>query len=927
MKPHKLFRFNILYLSLGAAFYAQADTLPSTHGQDGEIISTRLEPIQIHAKKQKTRRSSEVTGLGKLIKSSQTINQEQVLNIRDLTRYDPGIAVVEQGRGASAGYSVRGMDRNRVALSVDGIAQAQSYTAQSPLAGKIYAGSGAINEIEYENVKTVEISKGANSSEYGNGALAGSVAFQTKQAADIIEDGKNWGLQTKNAYSGKNDTFTHSIALAGKSGGWEGLVIYTDRNGHEIKGHKDAGKHAQSYERYIPATGNGGYFIITDECQDGYEACKKYAKPGAKAIAHTETVSAEDYTGANRLLADPLNYRSQSWLLRPGYRFNQRHYVGAVAEYTKQQFDLRDMSFPAYIPTTENGKRKDLAFNSGGPYSGSNIAERLFATGNLGMLKGGYGLNYAGGVFHDEHHTKARYGFEYIYENKEKDHLLDYARIAYDRQKIDLASHMQRVHCSQYPQVDKNCRPDTDKPFSFYESDKHLYREQHNTLQAAFQKSLNTAWSRHRISANLGLDSFRSDLKHSDLYYIYADQASHDSAPDLPPGLTDAERRQWYRTVGNKRNGTRENPYYLAPAQTTVQTVDFCDYTGKAYNYADCTGRLIQGKSRHIALQDNIALGKHIDLGFGARYDYRKTRSDVYAVSTGRHRIFSWNSGIVLKPAAWLDLSYRISTGFRLPSFSEMYGWRAAHDKIYIPELKPEKSRNQEWGIVFKGNFGNLETSYFSNRYQDLIAFGCLKDNRGSCGRYGYQNAQSAKLNGINIIGNIDWNGVWDKLPEGLYSKLAYNRIRVKDAQVNPNVTSATTPFFDALQPSRYIIGLGYDHPNGRWGWNIMHTYSKGKSEDELQGSRKLILADFAQKAAYKRTKSWRITDVSAYYTPKKHLTVRAGIYNIFNYRYTTWEAVRQTSVDAVNRHLDVGSYNRYAAPGRNYALTLEMKF
>ncbi len=89
------------------------------------------------------------------------------------------------------------MDRNRVALLVDGLPQTQSYVVQSPLVARSgYSGTGAINEIEYENVKAVEISKGS-SSEYGNGALAGSVTFQSKSAADILEGDKSWGIQTK----------------------------------------------------------------------------------------------------------------------------------------------------------------------------------------------------------------------------------------------------------------------------------------------------------------------------------------------------------------------------------------------------------------------------------------------------------------------------------------------------------------------------------------------------------------------------------------------------------------------------------------------------------------------------------------------------------------------------------------------------------
>lgn len=201
----------------------------------------QLDTIQVKAKKQKTRRDNEVTGLGKLVKTADTLSKEQVLDIRDLTRYDPGIAVVEQGRGASSGYSIRGMDKNRVSLTVDGLAQIQSYTAQAALGGTRTAGSsGAINEIEYENVKAVEISKGSNSVEQGSGALAGSVAFQTKTADDVIGEGRQWGIQSKTAYSGKNRGLTQSIALAGRIGGAEALLIHTGRRAGEIRAHEDA---------------------------------------------------------------------------------------------------------------------------------------------------------------------------------------------------------------------------------------------------------------------------------------------------------------------------------------------------------------------------------------------------------------------------------------------------------------------------------------------------------------------------------------------------------------------------------------------------------------------------------------------------------------------------------------------------------------
>ncbi|SPX42360.1 transferrin-binding protein 1 [Haemophilus influenzae] len=268
---------------------------------------SELETISVTAEKIRDRKDNEVTGLGKIIKTSESISREQVLNIRDLTRYDPGISVVEQGRGASSGYSIRGMDRNRVALLVDGLPQTQSYVVQSPLVARSgYSGTGAINEIEYENVKAVEISKGGSSSEYGNGALAGSVTFQSKSAADILEGDKSWGIQTKNAYSSKNKGFTHSLAVAGKQGGFEGVAIYTQRNSEETQVHKDALKGVQSYERFIAKTDDKthAHFVIQGECPNGDDKCP--AKPPAILSTQSETVSVSDYTGANRIKPNPM---------------------------------------------------------------------------------------------------------------------------------------------------------------------------------------------------------------------------------------------------------------------------------------------------------------------------------------------------------------------------------------------------------------------------------------------------------------------------------------------------------------------------------------------------------------------------------------------------------------------------------------------
>ncbi|HFB7851158.1 TPA: TonB-dependent transferrin-binding protein TbpA [Neisseria gonorrhoeae] len=913
MQQQHLFRFNILCLSLMTALPAYAENV-----QAGQAQEKQLDTIQVKAKKQKTRRDNEVTGLGKLVKTADTLSKEQVLDIRDLTRYDPGIAVVEQGRGASSGYSIRGMDKNRVALTVDGLAQIQSYTAQAALGGTRTAGSsGAINEIEYENVKAVEISKGSNSVEQGSGALAGSVAFQTKTADDVIGEGRQWGIQSKTAYSGKNRGLTQSIALAGRIGGAEALLIRTGRHAGEIRAHEAAGRGVQSFNRLAPVDdGNDyAYFVVEGECPKGYAACKDKPKKDVAGKDERQTVSTRDYTGPNRFLADPLSYESRSWLFRPGFRFeNKRHYIGGILERTQQTFDTRDMTVPAFLTKAVFDENKKYGSIRGyGKYAGDHRYGGLITNSENGAQ---VGAEYGTGVFYDETHTKSRYGLEYVYTNADKDTWADYARLSYDRQGIGLDNHFQQTHCSA-DGSDKYCRPSADKPSSYYKSDRVIYGESHRLLQAAFKKSFDTAKIRHNLSVNLGYDRFGSDLRHQDYYYQHANRAY--SPKTLPQN-------------GDKKtipNGGKDKPYWVSIGGGNVVTGQICLFGNNTYT--DCTPRSINGKSYYAAVRDNVRLGRWADVGAGLRYDYRSTHSDDGSVSTGTHRTLSWNTGIVLKPADWLDLTYRTSTGFRLPSFAEMYGWRSG-DKIKAVKIDPEKSFNKEAGIVFKGDFGNLEASWFDNAYRDLIVRGYeaeIKNGKEQTkGDPAYLNAQSARITGINILGKIDWNGVWDKLPEGWYSTFAYNRVRVRDIKKRADRTDIQSHLFDAIQPSRYVVGSGYDQPEGKWGVNGMLTYSKAKEITELLGSRALLNGNSRDtKATARRTRPWYIVDVSGYYTVKKHFTLRAGVYNLLNHRYVTWENVRQTAAGAVNQHKNVGVYNRYAAPGRNYTFSLEMKF
>ncbi|HHP2434222.1 TPA: lactoferrin/transferrin-binding protein LbpA [Neisseria meningitidis] len=937
------FQLTLTALAVAAAFPSYAAN-PETATPDAAQTQS-LKEVTVRAAKV-GRRLKEATGLGKIVKTSETLNKEQVLGIRDLTRYDPGVAVVEQGNGASGGYSIRGVDKNRVAVSVDGVAQIQAFTVQGSLSG--YGGrggSGAINEIEYENISTVEIDKGAGSSDHGSGALGGAVAFRTKEAADLISDGKSWGIQAKTAYGSKNRQFMKSLGAGFSKDGWEGLLIRTERQGRETRPHGDIADGVayginrldafrQTYD--IKREKTEPFFLVEGESEPkpvaklaGYgkylnNQLNRWVKERVEqnkplsaeeeaqvreAQARHENLSAQAYTGGGRILPDPMDYRSGSWLAKLGYRFGGRHYVGGVFEDTKQRYDIRDMTEKQYYGTDEAKKFSDKS----GVYDGKDFRDGLYFVPNIEEWKGdtnlvkGIGLKYSRTKFIDEHHRRRRMGLLYRYENeKYSDNWADKAVLSFDKQGVATDNNTLKLNCAVYPAVDKACRASADKPYSYDSSDRFHYREQHNVLNASFEKSLKNKWTKHHLTLGFGYDASNAISR--------PEQLSHNAA-------------RISESTGFDDNN--QDKYRLGKPEVVEGSV--CGYI-ETLRSRKCVPRKINGSNIHISLNDRFSIGKYFDFSLGGRYDRKNFTTSEELVRSGRYVDRSWNSGIVFKPNRHFSVSYRASSGFRTPSFQELFGIDIYHDYPkgwQRPALKSEKAANREIGLQWKGDFGFLEISSFRNRYTDMIAVADhktkLPNQAGQLTEIDirdYYNAQNMSLQGVNILGKIDWNGVYGKLPEGLYTTLAYNRIKPKSVSNRPGL-SLRSYALDAVQPSRYVLGVGYDQPEGKWGANIMLTYSKGKNPDELA----YLAGDQKRYSTKRASSSWSTADVSAYLNLKKRLTLRAAIYNIGNYRYVTWESLRQTAESTANRHGGDSNYGRYAAPGRNFSLALEMKF
>ncbi len=232
--------------------------------------------------------------LFKVNQTAQDLGKNLVQDEHDLFRNEVGIGVNESGRSGSNGFAIRGVDKDRVAVIVDGLPQAETFMPS------IYKGygyfNGSINNTEYENISQVSITKGANSVSDGSGAVGGSVNFKTKNVDDFVLPGRALGLFLKTGYASKNDEWRQVVGAGFKKNGFFGFAQITKRRGHEM-------------------INNG---------------------------------KGDDIYGSARGKPDPVSNRSTLWLSKLGYQLSESHQVTAFYEDRKQTQETEEKSFDSW---------------------------------------------------------------------------------------------------------------------------------------------------------------------------------------------------------------------------------------------------------------------------------------------------------------------------------------------------------------------------------------------------------------------------------------------------------------------------------------------------------------------------------------------------------------------------------------------------
>ncbi|HHF2394410.1 TPA: TonB-dependent receptor, partial [Haemophilus influenzae] len=353
---------------------------------------------------------------------------------------------------------------------------------------------------------------------------------------------------------------------------------------------------------------------------------------------------------------------------------------------------------------------------------------------------------------------------------------------------------------------------------------------------------------------------------------------------------------------------------------------------------------------------------------------YRKNFQDNLALllrkTTYKHH--SYNLGLNLDPTDWLRVQLKYANAFRAPTSDEIYMTFKHPDFSIGPNtnLKAETAKTKEVAFTFYKENSYLTLSAFQSDYRNFIDLVFEKNkqiDKGSAIEYPFyqnQNRDRARVRGIEIASRLEMGDLFEKL-QGFHLgyKLTYQKGRIKDnklrsgyaefLKLNPQYTAIASQDqpMNALQPTTSVYNIGYDAPSQKWGVDMYITNvaakkakdsfnsqwtSMVKRQEKQYTETKVIPAtkvngkDVKDSRGLWRNNRYTVIDTIAYWKPIKNLTFTAGVYNLTNKKYLTWDSARSIRhIGTINRvKTETGEgLNRFYAPGRNYRMSVQFEF
>lgn len=357
----------------------------------------------------------------------------------------------------------------------------------------------------------------------------------------------------------------------------------------------------------------------------------------------------------------------------------------------------------------------------------------------------------------------------------------------------------------------------------------------------------------------------------------------------------------------------------------------------------------VRTRSFFAQLQDNVTWNDIFSSLLGIRYDWDElVPQDLNATcracsSTPASNTFQSISGSLGLDAQLNDIwkiGYNISTGFRIPTASEMYFTyeHPAGNWVANPDLEAEQALNQSIYVQAEHKLGSFGLNLYHTRYKNFLyeqESTYKKWNRfydsysAGYGQLPYYttiaqqavNIDRAKISGVEFTSKVNLDQIISAIPQGwkFTANLGYAKGKL----------SGTEASLLSIQPIKVILGIGYEDPNDLWGINAKASYLGAKKAKDAQIVQYTPNFEREVKSYPYLNNSAVLFDLYGFYKVNKNITLRAGLYNLFNRKYHTWDTLRGinkiSTTDSVDK--EGKGLERFYAPGRNFAASVEIRF
>ncbi|HHF5367308.1 TPA: TonB-dependent hemoglobin/transferrin/lactoferrin family receptor [Haemophilus influenzae] len=916
--------------------------------------------------------------IAETVKTAKTLEREQANNIKDIVKYETGVTVVEAGRFGQSGFAIRGVDENRVAINIDGLRQAETLSSQG--FKELFEGYGNFNNTrngaEIETLKEVNITKGANSIKSGSGSLGGSVIYKTKDARDYLLN-KDYYVSYKKGYATENNQSFNTLTLAGRYKKFDVLVVTTSRNGHELEnyGYKNYNDKIQGKKREKADP----YKIEQDST-----LLKLSFNPTEN---HRFTFAADLYEHRSR--GQDLSYTLK--YQRSGYETDEvesRH----TNDKTKRRnisFSYENFSQTPFWDTlkiTYSDQRiKTRARTDDYCDAGVRYCEGTANPAGLKLIDGKITRRDGSELkFKEIDKNKKTYDFSKLIDTNGQE----------IEGKLANRASETWYDCSIFDCEDKTKIKvfETERPYGYdgkwkkeFELEKEVLngrkfariKDASNKTYSILPSSpgyLERLWQERDLDTNtqqLNLD-LTKDFKTWRIEHNLQYGSSYNTTMKrmVNRAGNDASDVQWWakRTLG-KIYDFWQSKYIVETCATTSSSAwnaFLCPRVDPEFSYL----LPIKTKEKSVYLFDNVVITDYLSFDLGYRYDnihyqpkYKhgitpklpddivkglfiplpdnpddnkvkenvQQNIDYIAKQNKKYKAHSYSFASTIDPTNFLRLQLKYSKGFRAPTSDEMYFTFKHPDFTILPNtnLKPEIAKTKEIAFTLHNDdWGFISTSLFKTNYKnfiDLVYKGTQSFKLVSGGDtlpfslYQNINRDSAVVKGIEINSKV-FLGKMAKFMDGfnLSYKYTYQKGRM-DGNIPMN----------AIQPKTMVYGLGYDHPSQKFGFNFYTTHVATKNPEDTYD---IYAKDKKQTdtSIKWRSKSYTILDLIGYVQPIKNLTIRAGVYNLTNRKYITWDSARSIRSFGTSNVIDQSTgqgINRFYAPGRNYKMSVQFEF